>query len=106
MVEQHNGIGTVLLVPQDQSAEWYPGDNASEVRIITGYYDDSGKWKTGRISFVNAETGVEMQGNNKGSMLLVFAPGYRGPCRMQHVSKGELIRQSEMAKRLGEGMAA
>ena len=106
MVEQHNGIGTVLLVPQDQSAEWYPGDNASEVRIITGYYDDSGKWKTGRISFVNAETGVEMQGNNKGSMLLVFAPSYRGPCRMQHVSKGELIRQSEMAKRLGEGMAA
>ena len=40
--------------------------------------------------------------NNKGSMLLVFAPSYRGPCRMQHVSKGELIRQSEMAKRLGE----
>lgn len=104
MVEQHNGIGTVLLVPQDQSAEWYPGDNASEIRIITGYYDDSGKWKTGRISFVNAETGVEMQGNNKGSMLLVFAPGYRGPCRMQNVSKGDLIRQSEMAKRLGEGM--
>lgn len=100
MVEQHHGIGTVMLVPQDQSAEWYPGDNASEVRIITGYYDEDGKWKTGRIAFVNAETGQEMQGNNKGSMLLVFAPGYQGPCRISHVSKGELIRQGQSVAKM------
>lgn len=96
--EQCNGIGTVMLVPQDQSAEWYPGDAATEVRLITGYYDDGGKWHSGRISFVNAETGVEMKGNNKGSMLLIFAPGYFGPCRVQHVSKGELLRKATKHK--------
>lgn len=89
--EKEHGIGSVLLIPEDSSAEWWPGDACSEIRRIVGYRDDKGKWKSGRIDFINAETGEEIKGNNKGSNLLIFIPGYNGPCLTRHVSKGELL---------------
>jgi len=100
MAEQERGIGTVMLVPADQTAEWYPGDMASEIRLITGYYDEAGKWKSGRINFINAETGQEMKGNPKGSMLLIFAPGYKAQCRITNISKGELMLLGQKVPRL------
>ena len=89
--EKERGIGSVVLIPEDSSAEWWPGDDCSEVRRITGYTDANGKWRSGRINFINAETGEEIKGNNKGSNLLVFIPGYNGPCLTRHVSKGDLL---------------
>ena len=89
--QQRRGIGTVMLVPQDTSTEWYPGMSASEVRHITGYHDASGKWRNGRVSFINKATGEEMKGNPKGSMLLIFAPNWRGECRIRDVSKLTLL---------------
>ncbi|MDM5130071.1 phage N-6-adenine-methyltransferase [Aeromonas piscicola] len=89
--QQGRGIGTVILVPQDTSTEWYPRELASEVRHITGYYDERGKWRNGRVSFINKTTGEEMKGNPKGSMLLVFAPGWCGECRIRDVSKLTLL---------------
>lgn len=89
--QQGKGIGTVMLVPQDTSTEWYPGMQASEVRHITGYHDENGKWRNGRVSFINMATGEEMKGNPKGSMLLIFAPGWRGECRIRDVSKLTLM---------------
>ena len=89
--ERDNGIGSVVLVPEDSTAEWWPGDQCSEIRRIVGYRDAKGKWKSGRINFINAETGEEIKGNNKGSNLLIFIPGYNGPCLTRHVSKGELL---------------
>lgn len=89
--QQGRGIGTVMLVPQDTSTEWYPGERASEVRHITGYHDDNGKWRNGRVNFINKETGEEMKGNPKGSMFLIFAPGWRGECRIRDVSKLTLL---------------
>lgn len=92
--QQGRGIGTVMLVPQDTSTEWYPGERASEVRHITGYHDENGKWRNGRVSFINKATGEEMKGNPKGSMLLIFAPNWRGECRIRDVSKADLIAPS------------
>ncbi|WP_273767340.1 phage N-6-adenine-methyltransferase [Aeromonas hydrophila] len=92
--QQRSGIGTVMLVPQDTSTEWYPGERASEVRHITGYHDANGKWRNGRVSFINKATGEEMKGNPKGSMLLIFAPNWRGECRIRDVSKADLIAVS------------
>ncbi|HEH9410323.1 TPA: phage N-6-adenine-methyltransferase [Aeromonas salmonicida] len=89
--QQAKGIGTVMLVPQDTSTEWYPGMRASEVRHITGYHDANGKWRNGRVSFINKTTGEEMKGNPKGSMFLIFAPGWRGECRIRDVSKLTLL---------------
>ena len=89
--QQGRGIGTVMLVPQDTSTEWYPGMRASEVRHITGYHDDNGRWRNGRVSFINKATGEEMKGNPKGSMLLIFAPNWRGECRIRDVSKLTLL---------------
>lgn len=89
--QQGRGIGTVMLVPQDTSTEWYPGERASEVRHITGYHDENGKWRNGRVSFINKETGEEMKGNPKGSMLLIFAPNWRGECRIHDVSRLTLL---------------
>ncbi|MGY3945493.1 phage N-6-adenine-methyltransferase [Aeromonas tecta] len=89
--QQGKGIGTVMLVPQDTSTEWYPGERASEVRHITGYHDDNGRWRNGRVSFINKATGEEMKGNPKGSMLLIFAPGWRGEYRIRDVSKLTLL---------------
>ena len=91
MKERDNGIGSVLLIPEDSSAEWWPGDECSEIRRITGYRDAKGKWKSGRINFINAETGEEIKGNPKGSNLLIFIPGYNGPCITRHISKGDLL---------------
>ena len=89
--QQGRGIGTVMLVSQDTSTEWYPGERASEVRHITGYHDANGKWRNGRVSFINKATGEEMKGNPKGSMLLIFAPNWRGECRIRDVSKLTLL---------------
>ena len=89
--EQKNGIGSVVLVPEDSTSEWWPGNDCSEIRRIVGYYDEKGKWKSGRIAFVNAETGIEMQGNNKGSNLIIFIPGCKYHIGTKHVSKGQLL---------------
>lgn len=59
-------VGTVMLVPADMSVGWFREAllSVSEVRIITG----------GRLSFVRADTKQPVNGNNKGSMLLIWRP--------------------------------
>lgn len=89
--EKECGIGSVVLIPEDASAEWWPGDLCSEIRRVIGYRDEKGRWKSGRINFINAETGEEMKSNPKGSNFLIFLPNYRGPCVTRHISKGYLL---------------
>jgi phage N-6-adenine-methyltransferase len=64
--QQQKGFGTVMLVPADTSVGWFSLalPSISEVRFITG----------GRLSFIRADTGKPVNGNNKGSMLLIFSP--------------------------------
>lgn len=64
--QQQKAFGTVMLVPADTSVGWFSLalPSISEVRFITG----------GRLSFIRADTGKPVNGNNKGSMLLIFSP--------------------------------
>lgn len=62
--QQKLGVTTVMLVPADQSVGWFKEATKScnEVAIVT----------SGRIAFINADTGKPVKGNNKGSMFLVW----------------------------------
>lgn len=64
--EARKGMGTVMLVPADTSVGWFSAARSSctEVRFITN----------GRLSFIRADTGKAVNGNNKGSMLLIWNP--------------------------------
>jgi phage N-6-adenine-methyltransferase len=64
--ESGKGIGTVMLVPADTSVGWFnlARQACTEVRFITG----------GRLSFIRADTGKPVNGNNKGSMLIIWNP--------------------------------
>ncbi len=61
-----SGHLVVMLLPADKSTRWYKviQENASEVIDIVG----------GRINFLHPETGEEVKGNNKGSIVAVFDP--------------------------------
>uniref|UniRef100_UPI001C5D55FB phage N-6-adenine-methyltransferase n=1 Tax=Proteus terrae TaxID=1574161 RepID=UPI001C5D55FB len=63
----------VMLIPADTSVGWFNStlETVDEVRLITG----------GRISFINAETKKPVNGNNKGSMFLIWHP-YISPRRV------------------------
>lgn len=94
MVEQMNGIGTVMLVPLDKSTKWYSACKPNEVREIVGGRDTRKKWVPGRVNFIDVATGQELKGNPKGSMLLVFAPGWpRGPRLLTEVSITKLMAE-------------
>ncbi|MDW6094016.1 phage N-6-adenine-methyltransferase [Vibrio rhizosphaerae] len=54
-------INSVLLVPATPDASWWP-KNATEIRFITG----------GRVSFMNPVTKKLVNGNTKGSALIMF----------------------------------
>ncbi|MGL5948768.1 MAG: phage N-6-adenine-methyltransferase [Aeromonas sp.] len=86
------GIATVMLVPQDTTAKWYPTAQASEVRHITGGRNEHGHFVSGRVNFLDYSTGQEMKGNPKGSMLLIFRPRDRS-MRITDTSKLDLMRQ-------------
>lgn len=81
--QQSAGFGTVMLVPADTSVGWFTEALAkvSEVRLITG----------GRLSFIRADTGKAVNGNNKGSMLLIFRPGEVGAARITTVERDTLM---------------
>ncbi|MEH8077048.1 DNA N-6-adenine-methyltransferase, partial [Gallibacterium anatis] len=74
------GFLVVMLLPADKSTAWYKviEEKATEVIDITGYYDEKGRWKNGRISFLHPTENVEVKGNNKGSMVAVFDPTMQG----------------------------
>lgn len=80
---QQNAIGCVMLVMADTSVGWYREAirTAQEVRFITG----------GRLSFINPETGLPVNGNNKGSMLIIWHPFGRGALQVSHVDRDELL---------------
>ena len=61
--ESTKGNTTVMLIPADTSVQWFKKafDNCECCEFISG-----------RISFINAETGKPQSGNNKGSVVFVF----------------------------------
>ena len=81
--QQDDGCGTVMLVPSDTSVGWFTLalKSVSEVRFITG----------GRLSFIRADTGKPVNGNNKGSMLLIFSPHKIGARQFGTVDRATLM---------------
>ncbi len=73
----------VMLIPADTSVSWFSLalKSVDEVRLITD----------GRISFINAGSGKQVNGNNKGSMLLIWRPFIKPRCQFTTVSRDELI---------------
>jgi len=64
-VEQKaKGVTSVLLVPCTPDALWLPVNEVSQIRFITG----------GRLSFLQSNTGKKVNGNPKGSMIVIFRP--------------------------------
>ncbi|MBV4413317.1 phage N-6-adenine-methyltransferase [Enterobacteriaceae bacterium YMB-R22] len=82
------GIGVVMLVPADTSVGWFriALTDVSEIRFITG----------GRISFVRADTCQVVNGNNKGSMLLVWHPARRVAGITKYIDRDELIQRGKV----------
>lgn len=76
--------GAVMLVPADTSVGWFSAAQAtcSEIRFITG----------GRISFVRADTGKPVNGNNKGSMLLIWNPHMLKRCAVSFIDRDFLYQ--------------
>jgi len=77
--EMGKGNTTVMLIPADTSVAWFKKafDNCSGCEFISG-----------RISFINAETGKPQSGNNKGSVVFIFHPEW--------VEKTILINRKDM----------
>ncbi|MCC8366562.1 phage N-6-adenine-methyltransferase [Xenorhabdus sp. PB61.4] len=73
----------VMLVPSDTSVGWFKLalDTVDEVRLITG----------GRLSFINAETQKTVNGNNKGSLLLIWRPFIKPRKTITTVNRDYLI---------------
>ncbi|OCA53893.1 phage N-6-adenine-methyltransferase [Photorhabdus namnaonensis] len=73
----------VMLVPADTSVGWFKlaMESVDEIRLITG----------GRISFINAGNGRPVNGNNKGSLLLIWRPFIKPRCIFTTVDRDELI---------------
>lgn len=78
-------INSVLLIPATPDASWWP-TNASEIRFITG----------GRISFEHPITKKAVNGNTKGSALVIYRHCDLGmPMVTRYVSR-------EALKKLGD----
>ena len=88
--DKKRGILTTLLVPATPDASWWPS-KASEYNFIVGSVDNNGKKHSGRIQFINALTGEAINGNPKGSVLLVFNPSVIG-CKTNYIKMEDLKR--------------
>ncbi len=78
--QKEKGVTSVLLVPATLDAQWLPIDKISEIRIVTG----------GRLSFYHPELNVKVNGNTKGSMLVIFRPS-KMPLNVTLVDRNELL---------------
>jgi phage N-6-adenine-methyltransferase len=64
-IAKESCIPVVMLIPADTSVKWFKlaFENCTECHFISG-----------RLSFINAETGKPVNGNNKGSVVFIFDP--------------------------------
>ena len=79
--QKEKGVISVMLVPATLDAKWLPIESISEIRIITG----------GRLSFYHPITNKKINGNTKGSMLVIFRPS-KMPCSVRLIDRDELLK--------------
>ena len=79
--QKERGVTSVLLVPATLETKWVPISEISEIRIFTG----------GRLSFYHPITNKKINGNTKGSMLVIFRPS-KNPLSIRLIDRDELLR--------------
>ena len=81
-IEHEKGKTIVILVPADTSVKWFKRaiETCNEARFISG-----------RLSFINADTKKPVNGNNKGSVLLIWRAYCKTPCVMSLVDRDDLM---------------
>ena len=85
--QKGKGLTTVMLVPATLDAQWLPVNDISEIRIVTG----------GRLSFYHPITGKKVNGNTKGSMLVIFRPSSM-PCSIRLIDRNEILGTTKKIK--------
>jgi len=92
-----DGITTGLFVPNTPDASWWP-NNASEIRLITGFENPNGRNISGRIQFVRADTGEKQSGNTKGSCFILFAPNTLGNMTTKYIGIEKIMPAAQVAR--------
>ena len=79
--ESKKGVTTVMLVMADTSVSWFniALQHCSEIRFVVG----------GRISFELG--GSPQNGNNKGSMILIFRP-HNNNAHTSYIDRNEILK--------------
>lgn len=74
---------SVMLIPADTSVKWFKlaFENCTECHLISG-----------RISFINEETGKPVNGNNKGSVVFIFDPNSPIKQAVSLIDRDEIMR--------------
>lgn len=76
---------TVMLLPADTSVKWFKlaFDNCTECHFISG-----------RLAFINEETGKPVSGNNKGSVVFIFDPHSPIKQAVSLIDRDEMMRNN------------
>lgn len=82
ITEAESGLFTIMLLPNDTSAKWFSTcvKNAIAISFICD----------GRIGFINNATGERVNGNNAGSILVLFGKEKGSVARTLYVTKQRL----------------
>ncbi|WWO62273.1 DNA N-6-adenine-methyltransferase [Vibrio phage vB_VcM_SY] len=75
----------VMLIPADTSVKWFKlaFENCSECHFISG-----------RLAFINEDTGKPVSGNNKGSVVFVFDPNSPFKSQVCLIDRNEMMRDN------------
>lgn len=78
-------VPIVMLIPADTSVKWFKlaFENCSECHFISG-----------RLAFINEETGQPVSGNNKGSVVFVFDPNSPFKSQVCLIDRNEMMRSA------------
>lgn len=84
--KEHTEAVVVLLLPADTSVKWFKlaFDNCSECHLISG-----------RLAFINEETGKPVSGNNKGSVVFIFDPKSPFKSQVCLIERDEIMGQKK-----------
>lgn len=86
LVEMQTGSLTVMLLPADTSVKWFKlaFEHCTECHFISG-----------RLAFINEETGKPVSGNNKGSVVFVFDPHSPIKHAVSLIDRDEIMKGKE-----------
>lgn len=83
--QMKDGRLTVMLLPADTSVKWFKlaFESCSECHLISG-----------RLAFINEETGKPVSGNNKGSVVFVFDPNSQFKSQVCLIDRDTIISKN------------